>query len=85
MKYERTNYPYSEWAKGFFEYVKKHGEHNSKFYYRFRMYELWNYLLREDIEYYLRGAVYASMMYHLKKIGFKKTEYPNEYGVAKSV
>jgi len=87
--YKRTGINYKQWAKEFFEEIKTH-EWNTVHYYRFTLTGLYNFLnytkrYEQDLVQSHSNAVISSMIYHMKKLGFKKTHYPNEYKLLKEL
>lgn len=76
-------YDYKELAEDFSNRVVK-SPFNSELYYRFNMSKLMDYIAIEtdnNIVNYDEGLnkIVTGVLYHLKKMGFRKSWYPREY------
>lgn len=83
-----NKYDYKELSESFFIKIVKSNIYNSEYWYRFKSFQLINYLAIETDNnlYGLDGDIVrirSGCMYHLKKMGFIKSKYPSEYKMIK--
>ena len=77
-------YDYKALAKDFFKDIVENNSLNSELYYRFNMSQLRYYIAIETDNNIVNhdedlNKIVTGVLYHLKKMGFRKSGYPREY------